>query len=94
MSTRILYVGGLSQAVSDDELKALFLQYGPVLRAWIVRHKHTGKSAGYGFVEMPSGEEALNAVLSLEGALVNGDCLRLYVTPSPSPAGPAWKGTQ
>jgi RNA recognition motif-containing protein len=81
MSNRVLYVGGLSSAISDDQLKALFVPYGSVIRAWIIRHKHTGKSAGYGFVEMTSGEEALHAVLSLEGALVNGDCLRLYVTP-------------
>jgi RNA recognition motif-containing protein len=79
-----LYVGGLSQHVTDEQLKALFVPFGPVARAWIIRHKHSGRSAGYGFVEMNSGEEALNAVLALEGALVNGDCLRLYVTPSAS----------
>lgn len=86
MGKRVLYVGGLSETVSDQQLKAIFVQFGPVTRAWIIRHKHSGKSAGYGFVEMNSGEEALNAVLALEGSLVNGDCLRLYVTPYPSAA--------
>lgn len=86
MGKRVLYVGGLSENVSDEQLKVLFMQYGPVTRALVIRHKHSGKSAGYGFVEMNSGEEALNAVLALEGVRVNGDCLRLYVTPYPSSA--------
>ncbi len=86
MHKRMLYVGGLSEAISEEQLKALFTQFGLVTRAWIIRHKHTGKSAGYGFVEMTSGEEALNAVLALEGSLVNGEPLRLYVTPDTSSA--------
>jgi RNA recognition motif-containing protein len=81
MSKRVLYVGGLSDTVSDCQLRDLFGQYGLVARAHVVRHKHSGKSAGYGFVEMSSGEQALNAVVALEGIEFNGACLRLYVTP-------------
>ena len=55
--------------------------YGLVARAYVVRFKHTGKSAGYGFVEMGSGEQALNAVVALEGTEWDGHLLRLYVTP-------------
>ena len=54
---------------------------GLVARAYVVRFKHTGKSAGYGFVEMGSGEQALNAVVALEGTEWDGHLLRLYVTP-------------
>jgi RNA recognition motif-containing protein len=81
MGKRILYVGGLSENISDYQLRDLFGAYGVVARAYIVRHKHSGKSAGYGFVEMSSGEQALNAVVALEGAEFAGNCLRLYVTP-------------
>lgn len=81
MSNRVLYVGGLSDATSDYQLRDLFGAYGTVSRAYIVRHKHSGKSAGYGFVEMGSGEQAWSAVVALEGALFGGNCLRLYVTP-------------
>lgn len=81
MSNRVLYVGGLSKATSDYQLRDLFGVYGTVARAYVVRHKHSGKSAGYGFVEMGSGEQALRAVVSLEGTLFEGNCLRLYVTP-------------
>jgi RNA recognition motif-containing protein len=52
-----------------------------VARVHVVRHKHSGKSAGYGFVEMASGEQALEAVVALEGTQYDGNCLRLYVTP-------------
>lgn len=81
MGKRVLYVGGLSETISDYQLRDLFGAYGVVARAYIVRHKHSGKSAGYGFVEMSSGEQALNAVVALEGAEFAGNCLRLYVTP-------------
>jgi RNA recognition motif-containing protein len=81
MSKCILYVGGLAEATSDHQLRDLFGAYGTVARAHVIRHKHSGKSAGYGFVEMGSGEQALSAVVALEGTLFEGNCLRLYVTP-------------
>lgn len=81
MGKRVLYVGSLAETVSDVELRELFGEFGMVTRAYVVRHKHSGKSAGYGFVEMGSGEQALNAVVALEGAEFAGHCLRLYVTP-------------
>lgn len=81
MGKRVLYVGGLSETISDNQLGNLLSGYGIVAHAYVVRHKHTGKSAGYGFVEMSSGEQAINAVVSLEGALFDGNCLRLYITP-------------
>jgi RNA recognition motif-containing protein len=80
MGKRVLYVGGLSETISDYQLRDLFGTYGLVARAYVVRHKHSGKSAGYGFVEMASGEQALNAVVALEGAELSGNCLRVYVT--------------
>lgn len=81
MGKRVLYVGGLSDTVTDDQLRDLLACYGVVSRAHVVRHKHSGKSAGYGFVEMASAEQALNAVVALEGSLLAGNSLRLYVTP-------------
>ena len=81
MGKRVLYVGGLTVTVSDHQLRDLFGTYGIVAQAYVVRYKHSGKSAGYGFVEMGSGEQALNAVVALEGTEFGGNCLRLYVTP-------------
>jgi RNA recognition motif-containing protein len=81
MEKRVVYVGGLSDKVSNCNLRDLFCTFGLVARVHVVRHKHSGKSAGYGFVEMASGEQALEAVVALEGKQYDGNCLRLYVTP-------------
>ncbi|HXV67340.1 MAG TPA: RNA-binding protein [Nitrospira sp.] len=81
MNKRVLYVGGLSETTDDNHLRDLLGAYGIVARAYVVRHKHSGKSAGYGFVEMGSSDQALTAVIALEGALLDGNALRLYVTP-------------
>lgn len=81
MGKRVIYVGGLSDSISDSQLRELLGTYGVIASAYVVRHKHSGKSAGYGFVEMGSGEQALEAVVALEGTEYDGHCLRLYVTP-------------
>ena len=72
MGKRVLYVGGLSDSVSDCNLRDLFGAYGLVARAHVVRYKHSGKSAGYGFVEMASDEQAHKAVVALEGTRYDG----------------------
>jgi RNA recognition motif-containing protein len=81
---QVLYVGGLSESVTSEQLRDLFGSYGLVSRAHVVRHKHSAKSAGYAFVEMASAEQALDAVVALEGVLLAGNSLRLYITPYPS----------
>ena len=86
MGKRVLYVGGLSDKVSDCELRSIFSSHGLVALAYVVRFKHTGRSAGYGFVEMGSAEQALGAVVALEGTPWDGHILRIYVTPYPNHA--------
>lgn len=81
MNRRVLYVGGLAETTSDCQLRDLFGAYGTVARAFVIRHKYSGKSAGYGFVEMGSEKQAVDAVAALEGALFEGHSLRLYITP-------------
>ena len=80
MSKSVVYVGGLSEDASDDHLRALLEAYGVVAHAAVIRYKQSGKSAGYGFVQLSSHEEALRAVAALDGARIGGNCLRLYVT--------------
>ena len=81
MGKRVLYVGGLSESVTNDQLRVLFGAYGVVGRAYLVRHKRSTQSAGYGLAEMASAEQALHAAIALEGPLLAGTVLRLYVTP-------------
>lgn len=67
-----LFVGSLPFAVSEDELKDLFSQSGLVESAIIIKDKMTGRSKGFGFVEMSSEEEAQKAVSTLNGSDLGG----------------------
>lgn len=60
-----IYVGNLSWQMTDEELRTLFEQYGSVTSAKIVKDKVSGRSKGFGFVEMPEDGEAQNALSSL-----------------------------
>lgn len=57
-----LYVGGLAWATTDDTLKAAFEQAGTVVSAMVIMDKMSGRSKGFGFVEMASDEEAEAAI--------------------------------
>ncbi len=57
-----LYVGGLPYSTTDDELRNAFAQAGSVESATIIIDKMTGRSKGFGFVEMSSDEEAQKAI--------------------------------
>jgi RNA recognition motif-containing protein len=60
-----IYVGNLSWQMTDDDLRTLFEQYGSVTSAKIVKDKVSGRSKGFGFVEMPDETEAQNALSTL-----------------------------
>ena len=60
-----LYVGNLSYSVTDDTLEALFAQYGPVKSAQVVMDRDTGRSKGFGFVEMADDNAAREAIKGL-----------------------------
>lgn len=57
-----LYVGNLSYTSSEDDLKALFAQAGTVKSVTIIKDRDTGRSKGFGFVEMETAEEAQKAI--------------------------------
>ena len=57
-----LYVGNLSYNVNDDSLKDLFAKVGTVVSAMVITDKMSGRSKGFGFVEMSTDEEALAAI--------------------------------
>ena len=82
MSNGKLYVGGLSEAASAAKLRDLLGTYGTVEHAYVVRYKRSVKSAGYGFVEMGSREDALRAISALDGAMFEDNRLRVFLTAS------------
>jgi RNA recognition motif-containing protein len=60
-----IYVSHLSFSASDKDLSDLFAEYGEVSSAKVILDRDTGRSRGFGFVEMPNDEEANNAISSL-----------------------------
>ncbi len=71
-----LYVGNLSWGVDDDGLKSFFEKYGEVTSARVITDRETGRSRGFGFVEMPD-EAARAAIEQGEGAELDGRPIRI-----------------
>jgi RNA recognition motif-containing protein len=67
-----IYVGNLSWNLKDQDLLNLFASHGEVASAKIVTDKFTGRSKGFGFVEMPNDEQAQAAITALNGTAVDG----------------------
>jgi RNA recognition motif-containing protein len=70
-----LYVGNLSYSVSDSELESLFAQFGQVVSARVISDRDTGRSKGFGFVEMANDNEAQAAIEAMNGKENNGRML-------------------
>ncbi len=66
MATK-LFVASLAYAVTDDQLEEFFAQAGQVVSAKVIMDRETGRSKGFGFVEMSSDDEAQAAIKSLDG---------------------------
>ncbi len=72
-----IYVGNLSYALSESELRDAFANFGAVSTVKILTDRETGRSRGFGFVEMPNRSEAEAAVANLNGKDVGGRPLRV-----------------
>lgn len=72
-----LYVSNLDYSVQDDGLKKMFANYGRVTSAKVILDRATGKSRGFGFVEMPDGNEAAKAIAGLNGSMSEGKPIRV-----------------
>ena len=72
MVGRKLYVGNLSYSVGDADLEQLFAEFGTVESAQVIQDRDTGRSKGFGFVEMSSEAEAQAAIQGLHDQEVNG----------------------
>jgi RNA recognition motif-containing protein len=72
-----IYVGNLSFDTTDATLRAAFEAHGEVVRAEVVMDRDTGRSRGFGFVEMPSDTEAQAAIEALNGSQLDGRTLNV-----------------
>ncbi len=67
-----IFITNLTTKVGNDDLKEIFEEYGIVSSAKVIMDHYTGKSRGFGFVEMPNDGEAENAIRELNGAELDG----------------------
>jgi RNA recognition motif-containing protein len=70
-----LYVGNLAYSMTDSDLQTLFSEHGTVQSAQVIMDRETGRSKGFGFVEMGSDTEAQAAITALHGKEIEGRTL-------------------
>ncbi|MBI4328463.1 MAG: RNA-binding protein [Chloroflexi bacterium] len=70
-----LFVGNLAEDVTDDDLRTLFTTYGEVASATVLKDRYSGRSRGFGFVEMPNNAQAEAAINGLKGKDLKGKSL-------------------
>ena len=70
-----LYVGNLSYGMTDSDLQRLFAEHGSVQSAQVIMDRDSGRSKGFGFVEMSNDQEAQEAINALNGKEVDGRAL-------------------
>lgn len=67
-----IYVGNLTFSTNDADLEHMFSEYGEVTKAQVITDRDTGRSRGFGFIEMASTEEGQKAISALNGKDVDG----------------------
>lgn len=72
-----IYVGNLAYSTTDDSLQQLFAEFGTVESARVCVDRMSGRSKGFGFVDMPNEEEARKAIEATNGREVDGRALRV-----------------
>jgi RNA recognition motif-containing protein len=72
-----IYVGNLTWECTADDLLALFQEHGAVVRTQVISDKETGRSRGFGFVEMENDDEGQKAIAALNGTAYRGRALNV-----------------
>lgn len=80
-----IYVGNLPFGATDDDMQQLFAAYGDVSSANVIKDRFSGESRGFGFVEMPSREDALAAIEALNGTDFKGRSITVNEAKPKSP---------
>ena len=70
-----IYVGNLTYEVTDEDLEAAFSEFGEITSASVISDRFSGRSRGFGFVEMPKEEEAQAAIAAMNGKDLKGRAL-------------------
>lgn len=87
-----LYVGNLSYSTTDASLSNFFAQAGAVASAKIITDRETGRSKGFGFVEMENDDDAADAISKLDGADLDGRNIKVSEARPQAPRGNTGRG--
>ncbi len=74
-----IFISNLSYGVTDADLKELFTEFGEISSAKVITDRDTGRSRGFGFVEMPNEAEGLKAIKDLNGGQYDGKVINVNV---------------
>mgnify|MGYP001495334390 CR=1 FL=1 len=85
--TKKLYVGNLPYTTTDESLAGLFAEIGTVDSAVVITDRETGRSKGFGFVEMSTDDEANQAIEKFDGTDIDGRALRVNAAKPKAPRG-------
>ena len=72
-----IYVGNLSYSSSEESIRKLFEEHGEVASVKVIEDRETGRSRGFGFVEMPNDDEGRAAIAALDGKELEGRPLKI-----------------
>ncbi|MBN1764261.1 MAG: RNA-binding protein, partial [Sedimentisphaerales bacterium] len=72
-----IYVGNLAKETTEDDLRQAFEAFGEVSSTNVVKDRDTGESRGFGFVEMPSSQEAQTAITEMDGKELQGSAVKV-----------------
>ena len=72
-----IYIGNLSFSTTDDKLKAIFSEFGEIESVKVITDRFSGRSKGFGFIEMPSNSEADRAIKALNGNRLDGNFIKV-----------------
>lgn len=67
-----IYIGNLAFNITEESLRSMFEAFGEIESAKVIKDRFTGRSKGFGFVEMPSNSEADQAIKALNGKFIEG----------------------
>lgn len=72
-----IYIGNLSYNTTEDTLKSLFAEFGEIESVKVIKDRFSGRSKGFGFIEMPSNSEADQAIKALNGNRIDGSHIKV-----------------
>jgi RNA recognition motif-containing protein len=72
-----IYIGNLSYNTTEDTLKSLFAEFGDIESIKVIKDRFSGRSKGFGFIEMPSNSEADQAIKALNGNRIDGNHIKV-----------------